>query len=1605
MKSQLLMATRPWCRSRVGGCRNVSENIRRSLGGRPTGAARLFLHHSFQLERLESRQLLAANPVITEFMSTNQGTLDDGNGQSSDWIEIHNGGDAPVDLAGYRLTDDAAVPAKWTFPSVNVEPGGYLVVFASGQEGNGSVDPAGNLHTTFRIGADGEYLAMMAPHGSIVSQFGSSSADFPPQRTDTSYGISQTKVVLDSENDATYWVPLSDLGTRWTLADFDAAAHGFVAGKAALGYEDRPTDRANFTDAITTVVPSGAHAIFTRFEFQLADASAVSTLALGLKYDNGFIAYLNGVRVAEDNVAPVTEWFSTAASGSRRDTLALEFAPFDLTAHTNRLVDGKNVLAIHLLNNLSDNSDLLLVPELTIGTLDMMAAVGEEARVGYMVTPTPGKPNVGSDEIYAGFVGDTQISVAGGYHDQPLQVEIASDTPGATIYYTTDSSRPTATNGTAYSGPITISNTTVLRATAIVPDFIPGTIATKTYIFLDDILTQDGSGLPQTWGVQGGGCGNTTASAPARANYAMDRRVVNDRRYRDTIRDDLKAIPVLTLVLDPVDLWSVERGIYSNTMNEGIEWQRPGSVELFNTDGETEFDVQAGIRMSGGWGRCPSQNNKHSFRLLFTSDHGPTKLQYPWFGEEAAQEFDTIVLRSNFNHTWATGGDTATTFVNDAFASQSQLDMGYVASHGTWVHWYLNGLYWGLYNPIERPSAPFAASYFGGDRDEYDVNSISGITDGNNQAWNDLMRLVRAREVDYDAVQGMLDIDAFIDYLIIHQYGGDWDWPQNNWYASRRRVEGAKWYFHSWDSEGMLGRGLAENRVRDAGSDLGALYANLRDKVEEFRVRYADRIHKLLFNDGQLSPAAGIARLNRLTAPIDRAVVGESARWGDGRLNEVSPPRTRDDHWIPRLNDLRENYFPERGNRVVTQFRGVNLYPATDAPEFNVHCGPVQKGFALRIDNPGGKGTIYYTLDGTDPRLKGGGVAPQAIVFDGTPIPINADLRASARVLNDVDLNDVEWSALTEADFLVTGLRIAEINYHPHDANPVPGLGEAAVDNEQFEFVELANVSQESVTLNGARFTSGISFAFPDNTTLAAGQRILVVKDLDAFTSRYGTGRTIAGQFTGDLSDVGELIELRDGSGKSMGKVSYLVSDPWPDRANGRASSLELVDPFGSYLDPANWRSSSEYGGSPGREGIGSRPDVVINEIVGHGNSPQPDMLELYNATSAPVDIANWYIGNPDTGPFRFKVPASSTIPPLGYRTFSESELGFGFTIGPGDKVWLVQADASGRPLRIASEAQFGPSPAGISIGAWPDRESDWLPLAESTFGGQNTGPRVGDVIISEIQFDPTDLDGPTGQRADNFEFVELHNTTDHAVDLAGWQIDGDITLEFPAGTTMQPNQTLVLVPFNASTGGTATVFRFIYGMNPTDAVLGRYQRKLVNEGGTLRLERPADAAGQDTAGRFLFVDAVNYGTESPWPTGANATGSTLTRVSPEAFGNLPSSWTVLAASPGRVDFTAVRIPGDANQDGRFDQLDIVSVLQSGKYRTGQPAAWADGDWTGDGLFDQLDIVAALQGGRYLAAPQAARTGIADLSGGSSGVVDGPTDIEWALVDEVFALV
>ena len=127
--------------------------------------ARLF-HRITQLERLESRTLLAAHPIISEFMASNDQTQVDEDGNSSDWIEILNAGDMSVDLQGWYLTDNDQDLNKWQFPSTVLQPGESTIVFASGEDR----DRFGQeLHTNFKLSTNGEFLALVEPNGQTIA--------------------------------------------------------------------------------------------------------------------------------------------------------------------------------------------------------------------------------------------------------------------------------------------------------------------------------------------------------------------------------------------------------------------------------------------------------------------------------------------------------------------------------------------------------------------------------------------------------------------------------------------------------------------------------------------------------------------------------------------------------------------------------------------------------------------------------------------------------------------------------------------------------------------------------------------------------------------------------------------------------------------------------------------------------------------------------------------------------------------------------------------------------------------------------------------------------------------------------------------------------------------------------------------------------------------------------------------------------------------------------------------------------------------------------------------------------------------------------------------
>lgn len=304
---------------------------------------------------------------------------------------------------------------------------------------------------------------------------------------------------------------------------------------------------------------------------------------------------------------------------------------------------------------------------------------------------------------------------------------------------------------------------------------------------------------------------------------------------------------------------------------------------------------------------------------------------------------------------------------------------------------------------------------------------------------------------------------------------------------------------------------------------------------------------------------------------IDQAIVGESARWGDSRL---SVPHKRETCWIPNQEWLRDTYWPANHDLALQRFRNVDLYPTIEAPVIAIdgniqQGGPVDIGASLTFSDLSGSPEIYFTTDGSDPRL------PGATLFTG-PVIINESLQIQARTFSDG-----EWSALNSALFTVgVPLRVTELMYNP-------------AGDDITEFIELMNISDETIFIAGFRFDGseeGIEFTFDSlEPSLGPRERIVVARDRIAFSSAYNTAgiRLAIGDYSASgtkLSNDGEKITLRNHLGGLVQQFVYNDVSPWPEFADNDGPSLVLISPLEdpSPEDPSNWRPSSLPGGSPG---------------------------------------------------------------------------------------------------------------------------------------------------------------------------------------------------------------------------------------------------------------------------------------------------------------------------------------------------------------------------------------------------------------------------------------
>lgn len=1339
--------------------------------------------------------------------------------------------------------------------------------------------------------------------------------------------------------------------TGWN-SDFrllgDTAAGGLAISSVPVGSGSSGYLAYVGTNVKSIMLDASKSSCHLRYSF--TNPGGLSSLTLPIRYDDGFVAYLNGTEVTRRNAPAGTPVYNSTATSDRPATLATAQEQIDLTPFLGSLVAGSgNILAIHGMNEAAGNGDFLIQAELaqyavTAGT------------VNYYQAATPGGFNT---SVIYNRVSPVVASVERGFYTSAQTVTLSTGTSGATIRYTFDGSTPSLASATSatYSSPITINRTTTLRYASFRTGYDSSEVVTQTYLFPSDVITQSPTGAAPTITNPTGAAQPDTVWPTGPINgqildYGMDPDVVNNPAYSSTIVNDLKAIPSVSIVTDLPNLFDPSTGIYANPGGDQLQWERPASMEVIYPDGEQGVQANCGLRLRGGFSRS-TDNPKHAFRLFFRDSYGPSKLNFPICGtaQGATQSFDKVDLRCAQNYSWSFGGDSWNgIFIRDKVARDMQLAMGSPGSHSVAYHLYVNGQYWGLYDTDERPDANFGESYLGGDDADFDAVKVDPdigynieATDGNMDAWQELWDLADRDQADssdvgldsantpaennaiYQKMLGnnpdgtpnaayplLLDAVNTVDAMLVVYYGGNADAQisaflgnnsPNNAFFLRDRT-GAHGGFRSvlHDSEHTL-LNVNENRLGPwpAGNSNGGggfqkstpQYVFQQCMVaQEFQMLVADRLYRHCYNGGVLTPAVATALFDARKAEIDRAVVAESARWGDSK---VGIPLTRDDNWLPAINRVRSEFFPNRTAVLISQFRTLGWYPSFDPPVFSPRGGLVAPGSSVTVTagagTPGGS-IIYYTTNGTDPRLPGGGVNPAAqTIVSGGIIVIN-----SSQVIRARTKSGTVWSALEDASFYLTqdfsGLALTEINYNP------PGTGTAS---DNFEFLELKNTGTSNLDLGGLTFTEGIAFTFPPGTQLAPGAFFVLSRNANSFLSRYGFAPH--GVFaSGGLNNGGEKLTLSHTAGGSVLSVTYNDTTPWPAAADGNGFTAVPRATIYNSNDGSNWRASAAIYGSPGADDPPTNiPAIVVNEILTNSTLPLRDTIELHNPTGASVDISHWWLTDDPNTPKKYRIPAGTMIDAGDFAVFDETQFNPTPGVAPsfalssaGDDVYLFSGNSTGDLTGHSHGFDFAGGESGVSFGRHVNSigEEQFPRQSSRTFNSANAGPLVGPLVINEVMYNPY---------PGYDEYVEIQNISAATVNLYDinnpantWKIGG-LNYAFPTGNSIPAGGLALVVGIDPAT------FRARHAVPAQVQIFGPSGGVLQDSGERLSLQMPdvPFIENSQLVVPYDVIDTVRYNDKLPWPVAADGGGPSLQRLVGTGYADDPANWFANGATPG----------------------------------------------------------------------------------------------------------
>ena len=1063
---------------------------------------------------------------------------------------------------------------------------------------------------------------------------------------------------------------------------------------------------------------------------------------------------------------------------------------------------------------------------------------------------TPGAPNTRGVEI---FIDTNTLSMPHGFYEEPFELEITNSTPGVEIYYTVNGTEPSADNPEAvlYEGPITIDQTTALRATAFLEDAAPSRTATATYLFIDDVLTQspDSSrpeGVPDGWNPSG------TQSA-----WGMDPDIVNDPTWGPLMEEALKQVPTYSIVMDYEDIFGQD-GIYTRASQRGRDWERPASLELIYPDGmgpDDGFQVNSGIRVRGGFSR-DNGNPKHAFRFFFRTEYGDSKLNYDLFDEPGADVFDKIDLRTTQNYSWAFQNDTRNTFLRDIFSRDLQAAMGQPSTRGDYAHVYVNGQYWGLFQTQERPDRNYAATNNGGDPEDYDVvhnvnpggqgsgrflGAIDGTLDSSERLWNEFVKpggLSDANMDDYYRVQGMnpdgtrnasfermLDVDNLIDYMMITYYTSDADGPGseftrpgiNNYFGFYNRENPDGFKFLEWDSEHSLNTGDPAganfNMVSpfvNNGDDFNRFNAHwmheqLANQNSDYRQRFIDRIDELMAPGGLLDPDNVAAMLQTRADEIDVAIVAESARWGDAKR---ATPFTKND-WDSAVTAT-INWTQNRNADLLNQFRCAGDGSQNRANPDPETCTPEVTAWYPDFNPPLVEPDSGVVPDNTTVTM----TAPGNFMIEERLLATSAVVR---RLVPDQAFHDANGDSWTDPAFSDSSWRF--------------GAGEIGYEDET-GFEDLIRSDVPGRDGDGRNGTTSV-YVRP-------------------FTKFSVVDTDEDGDLTDEFLDVVLRVRYDDGfiaylNGTRIASANAPANPSFDSVATAEHDDVEAVEYEDFVLGPNALAALQPTNNVLAFHAL-NESDESSDLLIGW-------RLEATVGVGERVSTAQIYYTTDGTDP-----RASGNDP--------------GATA-----VAYKDQNGEGQPFNISGNTV---------VKARSFRDGLWSSITERVY--QVTAPTIAVTEINYNPHDPTDDELAINELLDNddFEFLEVQNNGPITTSLAGISIDNGVTFDFPS-VTLDPGEAGVVVRDQPA-------FELRYGTDIN--VLGSFASGgLSNAGESIRI---VDGLGM-TLLEFSYNDA------DAWSQRADGDGATLELLDPDTPASLYSkhySWqgsTEFGGTPGAM--------------------------------------------------------------------------------------------------------